>query len=85
MSNDAATPPSSTSTLSKIAQRFVEARRAGASLPDFPGEIPDDLVTAYQVQDIAISQWDDQVVGRSLIHISETTRRVGISGMPSSD
>lgn len=40
MSNDAATPPSSTSTLSKIAQRFVEARRAGASLPDFPGKSP---------------------------------------------
>ncbi|MCW2003524.1 2-keto-4-pentenoate hydratase [Xanthomonas arboricola] len=74
MSNDAATPPSSTSTLSKIAQRFVEARRAGASLPDFPGEIPDDLVTAYQVQDIAISQWDDQVVGWKVGYIAAERR-----------
>ncbi|PPT17107.1 2-keto-4-pentenoate hydratase [Xanthomonas arboricola] len=74
MSNDAATPPSSTSSLSQIAQRFVEARRAGASLPDFPGQIPDDLLTAYQVQDIAISQWDDQVVGWKVGYIAAERR-----------
>ncbi|OQP82424.1 2-keto-4-pentenoate hydratase [Xanthomonas phaseoli pv. syngonii LMG 9055] len=74
MSNDAATPPSSTSTLSAIAQRFVEARRAGASLPDFPGQIPDDLVTAYQVQDIAISQWHDHVVGWKVGYIAAERR-----------
>ncbi|CAD2251476.1 2-keto-4-pentenoate hydratase [Xanthomonas arboricola pv. juglandis] len=74
MSNDAATPPTSTSSLSQIAQRFVEARRAGASLPDFPGQIPDDLVTAYQVQDIAISQWDDQVIGWKVGYIAAERR-----------
>lgn len=74
MSNDAATPPSSTPALSAIAQRFVEARRAGASLPDFPGQIPDDLVTAYQVQDIAISQWHDHVVGWKVGYIAAERR-----------
>ncbi|MFC7521142.1 2-keto-4-pentenoate hydratase [Xanthomonas populi] len=74
MSNDAATPPSSISMLSQIAQRFVEARRAGASLPDFPGQIPEDLVTAYHVQDIAISQWDDQVVGWKVGYIAAERR-----------
>lgn len=74
MSNDAATSPSSTSTLSAIAQRFVEARRAGASLPEFPGQIPDNLVTAYQVQDIAISQWHDHVVGWKVGYIAAERR-----------
>ncbi|WP_372392355.1 2-keto-4-pentenoate hydratase [Xanthomonas sp. NCPPB 3582] len=74
MSNDAATPPTSTSALSDIAQRFVEARRAGASLADFPGQIPADLVTAYQVQDIAISQWHDQVVGWKVGYIAAERR-----------
>jgi len=49
--------------LAKIAGSFVEARVRGASLPDFPGSIPADLVTAYQVQDLAISLWPDRVVG----------------------
>ncbi|WP_386340259.1 2-keto-4-pentenoate hydratase [Xanthomonas citri pv. citri] len=74
MSNDAATPPSFTPALSAIAQRFVEARRAGASLPDFPGQIPDDLFTAYQVQDIAISQWHDHVVGWKVGYIAAERR-----------
>ncbi|KAB7770960.1 2-keto-4-pentenoate hydratase [Xanthomonas maliensis] len=74
MSNDAATPPAPPSALSAIARQFVEARRAGASLPDFPGEIPADLVTAYQVQDIAISQWDDQVVGWKVGYIAAERR-----------
>ncbi|HEX7803727.1 MAG TPA: 2-keto-4-pentenoate hydratase [Pseudoxanthomonas sp.] len=49
--------------LARIADRFVEARAQGASLPDFPGVIPADLVTAYQVQDLAIARWPDRVVG----------------------
>ncbi|QDH71647.1 2-keto-4-pentenoate hydratase [Marilutibacter alkalisoli] len=46
-----------------VAAAFVQARREGHSLPDFPGEIPDDLVAAYGVQDIAIGQWPDEVIG----------------------
>ena len=52
--------------LSAIADRFVAARRQGAALEGFPGDIPDDLVTAYQVQDLAIAQWPDAVVGCAL-------------------
>ncbi|MET0581699.1 MAG: 2-keto-4-pentenoate hydratase [Pseudoxanthomonas sp.] len=35
----------------------------GTRLPDFPGRIPEDLVTAYRIQDLAIARWPDQVVG----------------------
>jgi 2-keto-4-pentenoate hydratase len=49
--------------LAAIADSFVGARRQGRALSAFPGDIPDDLVTAYRVQDLAIAQWPDQVVG----------------------
>ncbi len=52
----------------------MEERRARASLPDFPGQIPDDLVTAYQVQDIAISQRHDHVVGWKVGYIAAERR-----------
>ena len=60
--------------LADIAGRFVEARLQGASLPDFPGTIPDDLVTAYQVQDHAIGRWPDQVVGWKVGYIAAEKR-----------
>ena len=46
-----------------IADSFTGARSRGESLSGFPGEIPADLVTAYQVQDVAIDRWPDRVVG----------------------
>lgn len=49
--------------LAAIAESFVGARRQGRALPGFPGDIPDDLITAYRVQDLAIAQWPDEVVG----------------------
>jgi 2-keto-4-pentenoate hydratase len=49
--------------LAAIADSFVSARRQGRALPGFPGDIPDDLVTAYRVQDLAIAQWPDRVAG----------------------
>jgi 2-keto-4-pentenoate hydratase len=52
-----------TPALAAIADGFVGARRHGRALPGFPGDIPDDLVTAYRVQDLAIAQWPDRVVG----------------------
>jgi len=54
---------STTPELARIADAFVSARLQGASLGDFPGRIPDELVTAYQVQDLAIARWPDRVVG----------------------
>ncbi|GAM96573.1 2-keto-4-pentenoate hydratase [alpha proteobacterium U9-1i] len=46
-----------------MAARFVEARRMARPLPNYPGEMPADLATAYTVQDAAIDQWDDRVAG----------------------
>jgi 2-keto-4-pentenoate hydratase len=62
--------------LSAIADRFVAARRQGAALEGFPGDIPDDLVTAYQVQDLAIAQWPDAVVGWKVGYIAPERRDV---------
>ncbi|MDG2523984.1 2-keto-4-pentenoate hydratase [Stenotrophomonas sp. HITSZ_GD] len=60
--------------LSAIAQSFVEARQHGRSLPAFPGEIPPDLVTAYAVQDLAIAQWPDRIVGWKVGYIAAERR-----------
>jgi 2-keto-4-pentenoate hydratase len=57
-----------------IARSFVHARRAGQALADFPGEIPATLVDAYEVQDIAIAQWPDAVVGWKVGYIPEDRR-----------
>lgn len=62
--------------LAAIADRFVQARQHGLSLPDFPGKIPDDLVTAYRVQDAAIAQWPDRVVGWKVGYIAPERRDV---------
>lgn len=68
--DDTAPPPQ----LSGIADRFVAARRAGAALEGFPGTVPDDLVTAYRVQDLAIAQWPDRVVGWKVGYIAPERR-----------
>ena len=47
----------------KIAQSFVEARRDGRGLPDYPGTIPADLTTAYAVQDAALALVEEPVAG----------------------
>lgn len=60
--------------LSAIAQSFVAARQQGRSLADFPGEIPQDLVTAYAVQDLAIARWADPVVGWKVGYIAPERR-----------
>lgn len=57
-----------------IAHAFTTARRAGQALPAFPGDIPADLVSAYQVQDLAIAAWDDQVVGWKVGYIAAERR-----------
>lgn len=46
-----------------VAERFARARRTAASLPDFPGPLPTCLDVGYQIQDAALSLWDDEVVG----------------------
>lgn len=46
-----------------IASAFVAARRDGHALPAYPGAIPPDLATAYQVQDAALGLAEGEVVG----------------------
>ncbi|WP_449465285.1 2-keto-4-pentenoate hydratase [Stenotrophomonas humi] len=76
MSNHPGSQPPADTELDDIARHFVEARREGSSLPDFPGTIPDDLVTAYRVQDLAIGRWDDDVVGWKVGYIAAERRDV---------
>jgi 2-keto-4-pentenoate hydratase len=58
------------STVSPIARAFVEARRAGRSVKDYPGPEPVSLEAAYTVQDGAISAWPDRVAGWKLGRIN---------------
>ena len=48
---------------SRIAQRFVSARLNVTSLGDYPGQIPPDLASAYEVQENAIELWQDEIAG----------------------
>ena len=52
-----------TASIHDIARAFVDARRDGHALPDFPGAIPPDLATAYRVQDAALDLATGDVVG----------------------
>jgi 2-keto-4-pentenoate hydratase len=54
---------SATSDTAEIARAFVDARRAGVSLPAYPGERPATLAEAYEVQDAALSLWGDRAIG----------------------
>jgi 2-keto-4-pentenoate hydratase len=74
LSNDHGTHDLPDQGLGEIAHAFVGARQEGRALPDFPGEIPPDLVTAYRVQDQAIGLWDDQVVGWKVGYIAAERR-----------
>lgn len=60
--------------LAAVAAAFVRARRQGAALPAFPGRIPDDLEAAYRVQDAAIAQWPDRIVGWKVGYIAAPRR-----------
>ncbi len=74
MSNDHGTHDLPDQGLGEIAHAFVGARQEGRALPEFPGEIPPDLVTAYRVQDQAIRLWDDEVVGWKVGYIAAERR-----------
>ena len=47
----------------RIARSFVDARRAGHALPEYPGEMPAALDDAYAVQDAAIDLTPTEVAG----------------------
>ena len=48
---------------SRIAGRFLAARRAAAGLDDYPGDFPATLDEAYAIQDEAIARWGRPVIG----------------------
>ncbi len=49
--------------VSRIAHSFVDARRSGQALPDYPGDMPEALDVAYAVQDLAIDLTHRTVAG----------------------
>ena len=53
----------SADAIQAIAQAFVRARATGQALSRFPGKLPDDMRTAYAVQEAAIALWPDQIAG----------------------
>ena len=57
--------------LRNIARRFVAARQAGQALPEYPGAMPHALEIAYEIQDFAIAEDGDRVVGWKVGRISE--------------
>ncbi|HEX8303130.1 MAG TPA: 2-keto-4-pentenoate hydratase [Sphingomonas sp.] len=46
-----------------IARAFVDARRTGAPLPDYPGSVPQSLDEAYGIQACAIAMTDQNIAG----------------------
>jgi len=55
--------PNTTDNSMRIARTFVDARRRGIAVPDYPGTLPTTLADAYAVQDDALSLAEGEVVG----------------------
>lgn len=49
--------------IAQIARRFVDARRSGTALSDYPGRLPRALSEAYAVQDAAIALTNRPIAG----------------------
>ncbi|HYD12925.1 MAG TPA: 2-keto-4-pentenoate hydratase [Allosphingosinicella sp.] len=56
---------------SRIAGRFLAARRAAAGLDSYPGDFPASLDEAYAIQDAAIAAWGRPVVGWKVGRVPE--------------
>ena len=56
-------PDDSNENINRIARVFVDARRSGRALADYPGEMPAGLDTAYAVQDEALKLSGRTVAG----------------------
>lgn len=55
--------PLSTASAAAIARAFTDARRRAVPVREYPGQMPQDLASAYVIQDAAIELWDDDVAG----------------------
>jgi 2-keto-4-pentenoate hydratase len=60
-----------------VAAELVAARREGRSLTGFPGVVPTTMAEAYQIQDLAMSRWQDSLVGWKIGYISADRRTAG--------
>lgn len=56
---------------SRIAGRFLAARRAATGLDAYPGTFPATLDDAYAIQDVAIAGWDRPVIGWKVGRVAE--------------
>jgi 2-keto-4-pentenoate hydratase len=60
-----------------LAAELVAARREGRSLAGFPGVVPASMAEAYQIQELAMSRWQDSLVGWKIGYISADRRTAG--------
>ena len=60
-----------------VAAELVAARREGRSLTRFPGMVPASMAEAYQIQELAMSRWQDSLVGWKIGYISADLRIAG--------
>src|SRR4029453_17857666 len=60
-----------------VAAELVAARREGRSLTGFPGLVPASMAGAYQIQELAMSRWQDSLVGWKIGYISADRRTAG--------
>ena len=60
-----------------VATELVAARREGRSLTGFPGVIPASMAEAYQIQELAMSRWQDSLVGWKIGYIPADRRSAG--------
>ncbi len=58
-----AAEPNMTENVNQIARRFVDARRDGFALTDFPGDVPASLDEGYAIQDEALRLTTGAVAG----------------------
>lgn len=57
-----------------ISESLVAARLTAAALPDFPGQLPETLESAYAIQTESIARWRDEVSGWKVAMISPADR-----------
>ena len=67
----------STPPAEDIAAALVAARSEGRSLTRFPGVVPASMAEAYQIQDLAMSRWQDKLVGWKIGYIPADRRIPG--------
>jgi 2-keto-4-pentenoate hydratase len=64
----------STTAAEDVAAQLVAARTEGRSLTGFPGVIPVNMAVAYLIQDVAMSRWQDSLVGWKIGYIAADRR-----------